>query len=322
MVYSIFSKMCKKTNLNRRDYYTFKQSEETPVSKLDDLRKKVKENPNDSELHWNLGCALAYSGLWDEAWLELEWRMKGHRPSMLRRAAFFKPNWNGEQGKVLIYQDQGFGDLLMWIRYGLLIPNFVVEVSAELYRFMKFQKFNVVAKGLLIPEYDYVIPAGSLPCRFGTVYNPSPYLKLPESKKTTDKKRVGIAWAGSSGYKDDHLRSSTADDFARLIKDGREIVSLMVSDSDDRFEDYSLKLGDFHDTAELISGCDVIVSVDTAVAHLAAAAGKEVHLVLGHEHDWRWGRESSTTWYPTMKLWRQEKFGDWGILSRISEEIG
>jgi hypothetical protein len=284
---------------------------------LKDLEDQIFKNPNDAELHWRYGCVLGYLGRWQEAWPELEWRLKGHRSTINRRSHYPMPTWKGEQGKVLVYQDQGFGDFIMWVRYTDLMSNVVLEVAPELFHLMKNQGYDVIVRGDALPNCNFVIPVSSLPAHFKTIINEQ-YINIPNN----DQGRIGVAWTGFAGHADDSIRSSSAEDFSLLVKDGRKLTSLMVTQSDLRFEDYSLMLADLNDTAKLIAECHTVVSVDTAVAHLAAAMGKTVHLALAYQHDWRWGSGDSI-WYPTMKIWRQKELGNWKeVLSRISDFIG
>jgi len=284
------------------------------MSTIKTIREQLKLNPDDAKLRWQHGCALAFSGNWEEAWPELEWRLKGHTPTIQKRQRYPKPDWDGSHVTLLIYQDQGFGDLFQYVRYlhELRCP-YVLEVQPEAYTLMKRQNFNVVCRGDPLPEYDQVVAVCSLPNHFRKFSAHQAYLTSPRPEQFLlgGGKKIGIAWAGNPDYYDDGHRSCDPQEFMELAGCG-ELVSLMIRKVDLPFTDFSLKIKDFADTAEIITQLDYVVTVDTAVGHLAAALGKRVFLALSYEHDWRWmADQEHTPWYPTMSLFRQPKKGDW-----------
>src|SRR5579872_3925032 len=163
------------------------------------IREHLKLNPDQAKIHWQHGCALAYTGNWEEAWPELEWRFKGHKLSMIKRSAYPKPDWDGSNTKLLIYQDQGFGDLFQYVRYVHEIHcPYVLEVEPEAYNLLKHQKFNVVCRGEPLPEYDQVVAVCSLPNHFRKFSAHQAYLVPTKGRFILDGgKKIGIAWAGN-----------------------------------------------------------------------------------------------------------------------------
>lgn len=285
------------------------------------IKERLKVFPDDAQAHWQYGCALAFTGNWEEAWPEMQWRFKGHQGTIAMRQKYPKPDWDGSLDKrLLVYQDQGLGDCIQYVRYltKLKCP-YVIEVVPELYRLFKLQNFNVVMRGYPLPEYDAVVPVCSLPHYFGHIFGPHSYLVAPNYNKLQidgylDEKKIGISWAGNPDYFDDGHRSCEPSEFMALADCG-ELVSLMIRKSGCPFVDFSMKLSDFADTADLIRQLDCVVTVDTAVGHLAAALGKPVFLALSYEHDWRWMADKETTpWYPTMRLIRQKQKNDWNFV--------
>jgi hypothetical protein len=273
-----------------------------------DLYKHLEQNPEDAEAHWKLGCCLAYRGQWEEAWPELEWRFRGHVPSMNRRQQYNKPNWDGKSENVLIYQDQGYGDLFQWIRYvhKIQVP-YTIACGGNAVRLLRLQNFNTVSHGELI-RYENIVPVCSLPRYYSSDFASEPYFVAPSGKfRFNSGKKIGIAWTGNSEYYNNRDRSCPPEEFTAL---SGELVSLMLHKTT-LFTDMSMRIVDFADTAEIISHMDAVVSIDTAVAHLAAALGKPVFLILPHKHDWRWMNQETTPWYPTMKIYRQDSPGDW-----------
>ena len=145
--------------------------------------------------------------------------------------------------------------------------------------------------------------------------------------------RVGVVWAGSPTYKHDRQRSCALQDFASVLQTpGIEFYSVQKGDRsqeltqlppDVRIEDLAPLLHDFGETALLLDQLDLIITVDTAVAHLAGALGKAVWVLLSHLPDWRWAPERETTpWYPTMRLFRQAQAGDWSsVMQRVAERL-
>lgn len=279
---------------------------------INEFKDRIDKNPNDAEAHWKYGCCLGFMGKWEEAWPEIEWRFKGHLPSMNKRKMYPKPDWDGSSGRVLVYQDQGFGDFIQNCRYLPLFKDceVILECHPYLFNLMKlnFPYIHCVLKDTQLPEYDYVVPICSMPYHFKCM--PEIHLESPKRGKFNTK-GIGVAWIGSS------VRSCKKEDMECL---GEDLISLAVQEKG--FVDFSRRLVDFSDTAELINELDCVVSVDTAVGHLAASLGKTTYLALSHVHDWRWGVGDDTVWYPSMKLFRQSSSDDWqSVFLKIKETL-
>ena len=223
----------------------------------------------------------------------------------------------------------------------------VLEVHSELYRLMQGLDGvqQIIARGQTVPRFDQHCPLMSLPLAFGTTLETIPadipYLR-PCSELTASwraalgagdgRARIGICWAGSATHADDCDRSLTLSQFAPLARDEMEFFSLQKGPPAEqakhpppgmRLIDLSARLDDFADTAALIADLDLVITVDTAVAHLAGAMGKPVWVLVRWLGDWRWrvGR-SDTPWYPTMRLFRQTSRGEWeDVIERVAREL-
>jgi hypothetical protein len=213
-----------------------------------------------------------------------------------------------------------------------------------------FEKVNgissIITDGDTIPEVDFHCPLISLPLIFSTkvatIPAKFPYLTVEQQlidiwkekiHKTTSRLRIGLVWAGKTSHKRDNLRSFPPDLFTPLLElQDISLYSLQVgSESYDEQKqnkklaliDYTREIRDFLDTAAIMENLDLVISADTAAAHLAGALGKPVWLLLPFVPDWRWmlDREDSP-WYPTMRLFRQTEPGDWeGIIHRVIKEL-
>jgi hypothetical protein len=205
---------------------------------------------------------------------------------------------------------------------------------------------QLVIKGEKLPFFDYQCPLLSLPLVFktnlDTIPNPTRYINLDNyPNKITEwkarlgpklKPRVGLVWSGNSHHKNDHNRSILLRDILPFLPNECEYVSLQkeVRDVDKltlnlnpQILNFAGHLNDFLDTAALIDNLDLVISVDTSVAHLSGALGKETWLLLSYVPDWRWllGRDDSP-WYPSIRLYRQEAAGKWDDpLKKVSADL-
>jgi tetratricopeptide (TPR) repeat protein len=291
------------------------------------------------EAHYNLGMALLRQGDMAAGWAEYEWRW-GTRLMMAGRRMFAQPQWGGEAGAgrtLLIHAEQGFGDTLQFCRYAALASalgwRVVMEVQAPLVRILRGLEgvADVVAHGAALPAFDVHCPMLSLPGALGgackipnaTYLRPDPAAvadwrgRLGEA----DGMRVGLVWAGSARAHApalaalDKRRSVAIARLAPLFEvPGVEWVSLQKDGGAEGFplRDFMAEMGDFADTAALVESLDLVISVDTAVAHLAAGMGKPVWLLNRFDSCWRWpqGRRDSA-WYKSMRIFHQHRPGDW-----------
>nr|WP_290226605.1 tetratricopeptide repeat protein [Trichocoleus desertorum] len=299
--------------------------------------------------HWNRSLALLLGGELGQGFAEYEWRWR-REGKQLR--PFPQPLWNGSDlagQRILLYAEQGFGDTIQFIRYATWVAErrgeVVVECQAPLVRLVQTVTGvqAVVAQGAALPAFDVQIPLMSLPHLHGTtletVPTQVPYLQVPPSPAVITappgtKLKVGFVWSGNPENRNNHNRSCTAGDFRFLLDiPGVTLYSLQkaaqpeelaqVGEVGDRLQDLNPQLQDFGDTAAAIAQLDLVITVDTAVAHLAGALGKPVWVLLSFAPDWRWMLErEDTPWYPTMRLFRQSQVGNWAeVFARVGAEL-
>ncbi len=323
-----------------------------PYEAMASCHRALAIDPECAEAHWNLALALLQAGEYATGWEELEWRWK-KKGFTSRGRSFQQPMWNGGHlgGRtILIHAEQGFGDTIQFARFLPMAAErggrVVLECPAPLKRLMMGTPGvgRVVAAGEDdLPPFDVHLPVMSLarifkaapeslprevPYIFPGLENIAEWLKHVGTERDF---RVGLVWAGRK--KPDPNRTCPIENFAPLARlTGVVFYSLQIGDNayvEDsanaglRFTDLTPGIKDFADTAALIAQLDLVISIDTAVAHLAGALGKETWVMLPHAADWRWmldRRDSS--WYPSMRLFRQETPGDWqGVIKRLKEEL-
>jgi len=288
-------------------------------------RGAISGRPDFAEAHYALAWSLLLTGDFDDGWKEFEWRLR-----MKRRAAspVSSPRWDGRGAKdrtILLYAEQGFGDTIQFLRYVPLVREragrVIVAVQRELVSLV--QDVDVIGLHESMPSHDLSLPLMSLASVFGVVGMTMPYVRIANVERAGPI-RVGIVWAGRSTYTNDRNRSISVAMLEPLRAAGVELHSLQASSLAPAWMiDHASELTDFRATAELISKLDLIVSVDTAVAHLAGAMGKPTWILLPYSPDWRWmlGREDSP-WYPTARLFRQLSEGDWAdVVHRVTREL-
>jgi hypothetical protein len=287
-------------------------------------------------------------GDFERGWPMYESRWE-NSPSGQRR--FPQPQWQGEgldAHRILVHAEQGLGDSLQFIRYARLIAErggkVIVECPrtlADLFR-TATGVHEVITAGDPLPAFDMHVAMLSLPLLFNTtsssIPNEMPYL-FAESRRreewrhrlATARHKIGLAWTGNPARPSLRKRHIDARILLPLmsVKDV-EFYSLQVDQISADTRGDSLKitdltehLHDFADTAALMMELDLIISVDTAVAHLAGALGRPVWTLLPFVPDWRWGLKGETTpWYPTMRLFRQPVLGDWdSVIQRVTREL-
>ncbi len=307
------------------------------------FKKALQIDPNDAGARTNRAQTNLLLGQYEHGWREYEWRWRDGG----QQHEFGVSPWLGEaplDGKtVLVHSEQGFGDTLQFVRFvpwlaakgarvvlrvqDPLLPLLVGFPGAEV----------VIGQHDVVPPFDYHCPLMSLPHALKIHALPipaEPYLQADPILRAEWRKRmaaeprrarVGLAWSGSRGHVNDRLRSMRLADcaafldadacFVSLVKDVRECDQEALR-SPARLLDVSGELATFADTAALIAELDLIVCVDTAVAHLAGALGKPVWLLLPHLPDWRWLLErADSPWYASTRLFRQPQRGDWASVA-------
>jgi tetratricopeptide (TPR) repeat protein len=298
-------------------------------------------------------------GQFAQGWRDYEWRWQ-QRSWAPQRRDFTAPLWLGQEtpGQVslaartiLLHAEQGFGDTLQFVRYAKRVAGrgatVLLEVQAPLKPLLAGGEgiAQIFARGEPLPSFDLHCPLMSLPLAFGTrldtVPADIPYIRAPADRLAhwqarlgePRSLRVGIVWAGSAVHKNNHNRSIAFDRLGSLLATPDvEFVSLQneLSAADAtalgrRANVLALgsELRDFADTAAIVSLLDLVVSADTAVVHLAGALGRPVWVLLTFSPDFRWLLErADSPWYPTARLFRQPRFGDWAsVLARVTEEL-
>ena len=301
-----------------------------------DYDKAISLNPDYAEAHWNKSLQLLLRGEFASGWELYEWRWKRTQLSLPIRE-FEQPLWLGKEdlhGKtILLHWEQGLGDTIQFSRYVQEVANLgcktILEVQKHLFELMKGIEGvdELIPNGADLPPFDFYCPLMSLPLALGTTLEtiPSPisYIKSTDDKlakwsdrlRPKSKPRVGIVWSGSSVHKNDHNRSIALEQILGAVPEGYHLVSLQkevrendldVLEQSKQIQHFGAELDDFTDTAALCELMDVIVSVDTSVAHLAGAMGKPVNLLLPYDPDFRWLlNRCDSPWYPSITLFRQ-----------------
>ncbi|MGD0141452.1 MAG: tetratricopeptide repeat-containing glycosyltransferase family protein [Tepidisphaeraceae bacterium] len=315
------------------------------------LSNVLSSNPDDAKIHANLALAYLVTGDFERGWCEYEWRLRV--PAIVGTRQIPQPRWDGGdlQGKtILLHAEQGFGDMIQFARF---IPRVagrggrvILECPVETMRlFRDFPGVSQLAeRDKPLPDFDVQCPLMSLAGLFGvteqTIPREVPYLKAdPELARqwagrfdsAGDRLRVGLAWAGRPEHAKDRNRSMKLEQFAPLasvqnaafysLQMGQAAAQAAHPPSGLNLTDWTKDVRDFADTAAMVAHLDLLVTVDTSVAHLAGAMGKPVWLLLPHIPDWRWMLDrSDSPWYPTMRLFRQTTRGDWAdVLRRVVE---
>jgi len=311
--------------------------------------------PEHSGAHFNRAVWLLLQGQWEEGWQEFEHRL--WRAGAVRRE-FSQPRWNGGDlaGRtILLYAEQGLGDTIQFIRYVPLVRALggpvIVECQRPLVPLLSrsIAADALYARGAELPAFDWQAPLASLPGIFGTrsetVPRIVPYLSADERLvaewrqrlSSLPGRRIGICWQGNPDYADDRFRSIPLGCFAPLSTvPGVHLISLQKGRGSEQvaearqifpMQDWSGELdesaGAFMDTAALMKSLDLVITSDTSVAHLAGALGVRVWVALPKIPDWRWLLDRpDSPWYPTMRLFRQQRPGDWpGVLAAIRREL-
>ena len=312
------------------------------------FRQAVALRPDFAEAHYNLALAWLLLGNFLDAWPHYEWRWKCrdfHAPSR----DLPRPQWDGGPlaGRTIhVHAEQGLGDSIHFVRYVALLAERGGRINLECQPQLKRLFGNiagvgqVVTTGELLPDFDVHCPLQTLPLRFGTtlqnIPRQVPYLHADGAEialwgrriqNTQRRLLVGLAWAGNMLNMNDRNRSVTLATLAPLgTVEGVRFVSLQKGPPAAQARtppvgmeliDWTDELGDFAATAALIANLDLVIAVDTAVAHLAGAMGKPVWVLLPFAPDWRWQlKRDDSPWYPTMRLFRQIRTGDWDDVAR------
>lgn len=303
------------------------------------------------DAHANEALALLTLGNYRRGFAQYEWRWR--RAGMPRRG-FGKPLWLGEYSvqrkTILLHAEQGLGDTIQFARYAPLLARgnaaVVLEVQPELKDLMAhLDGVTVLARGDPLPPFDVHTPLGSLPLAFKTelamVPTGIPYLRVSAERiakwrprlEALSGKRIAIAWAGNAAHMNDRNRSIALARLRPLFSAlGVTFVSIQrelrdnereVLDSEANIAHLGAELEDFSDTAAVMALSDLVISVDTSVAHLAGAMGRPLWVLLPSWPDWRWTLDrDASPWYPDARLFRQRADGDWdSVIEQVGSEI-
>jgi len=305
------------------------------------FREGLRAAPDFAQAHWNLALALLISGQYPEGWREYEWR---HRAQTFGAAAASPaPRWQGEAltGRTLLLSaEQGLGDALQFVRFAAPLAargaRVIVRASDALNEILTSAPgvAQVLRDRDPLPPHDFQLPLLSIPGMLDvderTIPAAIPYLAPSRSRiealapaiaAVPGKLRVGLSWAGNTRHVNDRRRSCPLAALAPLLElPDIAWFSLQKIDGEDQIAQVPagrcIQLldarNDFAQKAALIEGLDLVVSVDTSNAHLAGALGKPVWILLPFAPDWRWGlARTDSPWYPTGRLFRQSRAGDW-----------
>jgi len=325
------------------------------------LVRAIALNPESVDAHWNLGMCLLRLGNFEQGWLESEWRLK--RPQALGLSeTYAAPVWTGVEpleGKtILVCCEQGLGDTIQFCRYAPLVAQrggrVLLEVQPALMDLLRhLPDVELLPQGGERPAYDYHCPLMSLPLLFKTdlsnmppppdIVRIDPAMRAAWQARVGDlgdlgergkkrKQRIGIVWSGNPSHVDDHKRSIPLQVLAPLLSDDIEWISLhkdvRASDAPvlathPAIRHFGAEQQVFMDVAAICDLVDVVVAIDTSLAHLAATIGKPTWVLLSYNADWRWLLDrQDNPWYPSVKVYRQPQRGDWaGAMAQVLADL-
>ncbi len=323
---------------------------------IQNFKRAVSLKPDYPDAHWNLSLAYLLNGEYTKGWETYKWRRDPDLKIITDFHSSGKPRWDGSsfKGKTLfVHFEQGIGDNIQFIRYLPMVKTRGGTVVFETFGslaglFMglpyidRLVGFSPDRKAPL--DFDCYTSLLELPNIFGTtvetIPDNVPYLYADPVKAKYWRNRlhgqefkVGIVWAGSPEHGNDHNRSCTLEHFLPLTQiAGIRIYSLQKGPATRQLQEFAnqatitdiaTEFEDFSDTAAAVQNLDLVISVDTSVLHLAGAMGKPTWALIPFAAEWRWMlQRNDSPWYPTMKLFRQNKWGDWpGVLDSIAENL-
>lgn len=320
---------------------------------LADFEKAIALSPSYAEPHWNKGNLKLLLGEYEEGWKLYEWRWKKKDVDAIART-FRQPLWLGKEslaGKtIFLHSEQGLGDTLQFCRYAPLVEKLGARVILEAQKSLIPLLATLEGTCAIIPlgttpdAFDFHCPIMSLPLAFKTTVDTipaaTPYLFTdPQNLKAwqerlgaKSKPRIGLCWSGAATNGNDKNRSMPLSTLAPLMECDVEYHAIQneVRPQDAEFlaksgiHFHEPDLHNFLDTASLASEMDVIIAVDTSIAHLAGALGGKLWVLLPCvPSDFRWMEtRQDSPWYPSARLFRQTRIGDWnGVIARVKAEL-
>jgi hypothetical protein len=322
---------------------------------LADYNAAISLDPQFANAQYNRSLALLFTGDWQNGWRGFEWRWKNaQRLSIGESRNFKQPLWLGEEslaGKsLLLYSEGGLGDTVQFCRYApmcaALGATVLLEVQPPLLGLLADLQgvSQLIAAGDVLPPFDYQCPLMSLPLAFkttlDTISSAPQYLHTDKAKVAhwrtllgdRSRPRVGLAWSGNPNNTIDQRRSIRLAEFAAYLPSHCQYFSLQkdvreadrkVLDSSPSIVSFGDGMLDFVSVAALCECMDLVISVDTSLAHLGGALGLRTWVLLPSTPDWRWLRDrEDSPWYATVKLYRQKTAGDWNaVLSRVAADL-
>ncbi len=313
--------------------------------------------PDYADAHFGLGVTLLMQGEWALGWPEYEWRWRTRNFSVPTYAQ--GRGWDGGAlaGRtIVLYAEQGLGDTLQFARYAPLVRErggrVLIRCQDCLVPLLTGLRGadGIIPRSQPMPPFDCAAALLSLPGLFGTtpanVPANVPYLHADAARRSRWRtwldrqpgRKIGVCWQGNPQHADDARRSIALAALAPLaaVSDVR-LVALQPRDGLEQIAQHGAALGlldpaltadeagnGFLELAALLSELDLVVTIDTAIVHLAGALGVPTWLALAYQADWRWlqGRDD-TPWYPTVRLFRQSQRGDWDtVIARMAVELG
>lgn len=301
-------------------------------------------DPSFADAQYNRALNLLFLGDFPRGWSSYEWRWKNARRLSIAEPRNFKePLWLGENSiagkRLLLYSEAGLGDTLQFCRYAKLCAELgatvILEVQASLLELLTGMEgiSNVIAFGQDLPAFDYQCPLMSLPLAFKTTVETLPavpaYLQCDDAIKEQwcsrlgqrSHPRIGLVWSGNPRNTIDRHRSIRLADWQPHLPSDYQYFCLQrpvreedrsTLDSSSLIFSFEDEMLDFKSTAALCKCLDLVISVDTSIAHLSGALGQRTWLLLPYTADWRWMLErTDSPWYPSMTLYRQKVTGDW-----------
>jgi tetratricopeptide (TPR) repeat protein len=312
-------------------------------------------DPGYADAQYNRSLALLFQGDFENGWRSYEWRWKNaQRLSIGIPRNFTQPLWLGEESiagkRLLLYSEGGLGDTLQFCRYAALCAargaTVFLEVQPPLLGLLANLEgaSRVIAAGSPLPPFDYQCPLMSMPLAFKTTLDMIPaapkYLHSDKAKVARwramlgerKRLRVGLVWSGNPNNTIDLRRSIRLADWVAYLPSEFQYFRLQrqVREADQATLDsnpFIVSLGDdlldFDNTAALCECMDVVISVDTSIAHLSGALGRPTWVLLPFNPDWRWLLDrADSPWYPTAKLYRQRAAGDWNeVFARVATDL-
>jgi tetratricopeptide (TPR) repeat protein len=319
---------------------------------LASFAEAIARQPSLAEAHFSMSQVLLLCGEYPPGWNAYEWRWKV-KGLNLAMPEFRQPLWNGDAlagATLLLHAEQGLGDTLQFVRYAHLAAgccgNVLLQCQPQIAGILRSVRglARVLPRGEPLPPFDAHLPLMSLPRIFRTTLESIPWdgAYIHAEPRRVDAWRsllaplarlhVGLVWAGRPEYWDDRKRSISLAMLAPLAQPGVALYSLQWGEaasqaaappSGMRITDFGDRIRDFSETAALLACLDVVITVDTAMSHLAGAMGVPTWLLLPQAPEWRWLLErQDSPWYPTMRLFRQDIDGDWsGVMRRLAAAI-